>query len=336
MTDLQEMRNRVANLEEESFGAAGINPALLLGSLRLAVEVWAESKDILHLVLSDEELVARGMPAYAPLEKPELAIGANQLQLSTYTARLKEWSAEHTPFKELKQKLYATFWVTVKDIVNEVVGGRQYGISRRDIRQIFVLLSAEYGTITINETAAERAKLEQVWNPDSSFLDFLVNFTAIVNFLAEKGQPISSSEQILFLQKAVAHAPSFTMANAMFYQAHPLPAQQTLAALVTIYKNHFRTMVMTATAQTTGFTNQVFKPTSPNEALIRSVTDQIRLKLGTSHVSEQQGLQMQLAIAKAVASVMEPRPVKTNMCQKHPGSAHTWKECSKNPINAKK
>ena len=121
MTNLQEARNRVANLEEESFGADGINPALFLGCLRLAVEVWAESKDILHLVLSDEELVFRGMEPCEPIVKPVLANGANQLQLATHTARMKDWTAEHTPYKELKQKLYATCSIAVKDIVNETV-----------------------------------------------------------------------------------------------------------------------------------------------------------------------------------------------------------------------
>ena len=336
MNDLQDARNRVANLEEESFGVGGINPALLLGDLILSVEVLAESKDILHLVLTDEELAARNLPAYELPEKPVLAQGANQLQLSTYTARIKEWSPAHTAFKEVKQKLYATFGAIVKDVVNEVVGGRKFGISRRDIRQMLQILSTEYSTISINESAVERKKLDQIWNQETPFTEFSVNFNAVVNFLAEKGQPISTSEQILCLQKAVAHVPSFTIATAMFFQTNPQPAAQTLNALCTVYKNHYKTMVMTATAQSTGFSNQVTTASGPNEAIIKGVTEEVRMKLGTTALSDDQARKLQVAISKAIASVLQPDQGKSKTCPKHPGAPHAWKDCRANPVNAKK
>jgi len=331
-----------------------------IGILNRGVLEFAQAHGILACIATDAELAQLGLVRVAILVEPPVpAPGAAANAYKQYEILLKAFNKQNDAILALKHKTIQALDEQSKHIIEEP----HHGILRRTTPVIMALLTAEYATLTHQEMHALRKEWEAfVWEGGGDMVTFLVHFQDKINFLQQHGFGPTEGDMVITLMQAVRNVPLFAqMAEAAFYSAYPLVADQTCAHLQATYRLVYRRQYAQSTAAQLHMANQAIKAPAELEddmepflqGIMASARDNLR------HASMTPALQDKLksAVARAIQQCLQPAQQQQNtsrhdhnntrpgpppklvsgVCPLHPNAIkpHSWSKCFRNPDREK-
>ena len=345
----EQRQQAVRNLEPNSL--QGQHARIDMRIAKLAIYELAEQEGILAIVASDADLVRFAIVRELVLAKPAPpAAGAAAAVSKAYDIAFKLWVKQDDALRLVKKTLVLACDHMAKQIIEEP----DFGVIRRSILQIITLLSAEYSTMTHQETLARKEKWRELcYGAETDLGVFTVGFRDEASFInMHVPNCITDPEQMIVYQHAIDHVPALaTLAKAAFYQAYPLLVNQTMENCVAIYRNVYRTQYVNSTAAQFHASNQVKKKSDGGTSA------------STARENGVSNAQME-AIIKAVTQAMTtsapantPRPkgapkadrnkregntkplqasetlLTNGMCHRHQWleKPHSWEHCFTNP-----
>ena len=335
------LRNEVMQLVPGSFVPSGYPTALFIEPLLRGINAKAAKLHILALWLTPEERLLYHLDEVQLLVEPDLPPqNGNAQAYRAYQIHYDRWKAQRDALSELKHAIAEVGTVTIKDRLDEHVGGHNFGLQRLTLLQIKERILNLFGQASLKDLATFRGYLDSQWTPETDFLEFLSNFNDIMNFLERTGQRMSSSESVLKLIDAVKHFPSFQTATQMFFVQYPTPAVQTLDNLMSVYRHHYNTSYSDLSAKTMGLVHQVTLNEPSTDEITAMVINEVRKEIGNGTMPKD----TQHRVVEAIRTALKP-PTNTRQdkrrqrsddnipCPVHTHGKHTWKECRQNPKN---
>lgn len=351
MVTAQEQRHiDISNLEKGSFQAAhGYED---IQALIQAVYTHADQLGIFRVVCLDADLagyaIAREVTRAAP---DEPGPGATQNQLKAYEMQRRLFERQDDGLRSLKKDFLAALDRTATGKITQP----NFGTMRVSILQGLTTLKTEFGTMTHKELGElQHAWRAGRWDAATDLCDFMENFRTQVAFLTEHNFEPPVGEQVMTLLAAVQHEAAFSnMANAAFHAAHPQPADQTLARLITVYTTVYRGQYEHVTAREHHYTANEVKATDPHADTMQYLAASVRGSLEGHTVTHAQRMALADALAKTVVSIMHPQLVPPRTTRRPPAAtstpmvnipgvcthpshnsakiSHLWKDCRLNP-----
>ena len=341
---IEENTLAIAEMSPGSFGGQNgtVKPELMYSAFEKLVLEQADVEGIRELlILDDEREFYPAVQSFDPLQKPALPpANATANARADYKLHLDAYTLEQTAIKKIKKIIMTVCGDAQKEVINERhANGHNCGITNRTLADIRRLLKDKYGNLGTQDIEALTEHLRESWNQDKTYSAFYTAFKNSVQKLDEQHQGISQHEQVRLLRRAVQHIPAFEQINMAFYQNHPLPVDQTLDNLHTMYERYANNMHASATtAKSAGFANQATDKIDHDDQLTW-YANELQQQVGTRKLSDKQKWALQRAVSQAITTVLDPAAagttpeVNTTKCHKHPNGRHTWAECRQNKTN---
>ena len=342
----EERHASIRALEKESFQAE--NGFEDINVLIQSVYREARAEGILQVVMLQADLPLFGLNRVATKVAPqEPEPDANQTAMRAYDQQQRMFMAQDKSLREVQHKLALALDRTATLVIAEPV----FGTLRRTTLQTLTLLKAAYATMTHRELANIDADWRTMrWDPSQDLCQFMAEFTERADFLTQHAFGSVDGIRVTTLINAIRHQVTFAdMANPVFYQAHPLAADQTLANLTAAYAKVYRGQYERTTADQHHRTaNQALKE-DPHEEALAGIMASVRGSLAMMPaITHTQLMDVQAAVAKAVVQCLRPEKDQQPTASKSGGSnkkgppchhkdhygpliSHTWKECRLNP-----
>ena len=351
MVTAQEQRHTdISNLEKGSFQAAHGHEDIQ--ALIQAVYTHADHLGIFRVICLEADLDGYTIEREATRAPPiEPGGGATQNQLKVYEMQRKLFDKQDDGLRRLKKDFLAALDRTAIGKITQP----NFGTMRVSILQGLTTLKNEFGTMTHKELGElQRAWRDGRWDAATDLCDFMENFRTQVTFLTEHNFEPPVGEQVMNLIAAVQHESAFShLANAAFHATHPLPADQTLDRLITVYTTVYRGQYEHATAREHHHTANEVRTTDPHEDTMQYLAASVRGSLEGHTVTHAQRMALADALAKTVVSILQPQPVTTRANRRAPSptqapaahapgicthpahkstkTTHLWKDCRLNP-----
>ena len=276
-----------------------------------------------------------------------------------YEITHKAYTIQSDAISELKGRLLATLDQAALRVVEQPV----HGALLLSITDILNALRAEYGRMTNRELSQLKNRWTAMkWDASTDLISFMAEFNEAATFLHAHGFAPSEGDQMVTLQDAVAHVPSFTQeADQAFYLAYPNVAQQTLANLCTVYREVYRRSNLSRTVAQHHTINQAVnmadtstRPNTSDDVVLNGIMASARASLRDTVLTQDMVDKLLLEIPRTIQRCLrgttiadptpaQPRPprsapmpkLRKGICPLHQNGKHTWEQCRRNPDNEK-
>ena len=160
-----------------SFVPSGYPTALFIEPLLRGINAKAAKLHILALWLTPEERLLYNLDKMQLLVEPDLPPQNGNAQVyRAYQIHYDRWKAQRDALSELKHAIAEVGTVTIKDRLDEHVGGHNFGLQRLTLLQIKERILNLFGQASLKDLATFRGYLDSQWTPETDFLEFLSNF----------------------------------------------------------------------------------------------------------------------------------------------------------------
>lgn len=340
----------IKNLEPGAFQAGFGSEDF--GVFKNTIYQLGEENHVFKCLVLEEDMARYGITEREEiLEQPAVpGADANQTFLKRYTMVNLRYEKQQKGLQQVK-----SLFLKLLDKTNTgKITQPDVGTLRISVFEALTILNMEYKNMTLRQLQTRKQELQaQRWDPSKDLPEFMEGIRADIAFLIERDYAPARGEQVQMLHDAVKHVTQFTaIATPAFHAAHPLPVDQTLARLITVYTTVYQGQFEKITASDHHAVNQV--KADPYEDTLQGIVASARGSLTGVTLTYAQKKMIQAAVAKAIEDVLNstapkaanPRAPKaaqpraplagacTNPAHNSTYNTHLEKDCRLNPQSA--